>query len=149
MYDKLIDLTARDGYKLVGSYIKKIIGSGQEISEMQPRIRDARESGMTRIEISFYFDNTDAHKFRRTGMQDLFCRNASNLLNMIASDVLSYYPNILVRAYKSLSIYNLVNALGQVKNISLVIGAKNVWLVNCSTNHTGHFIGTNRAINLQ
>ena len=52
LYDKLLDLIARDGSHIVGSRINTILGSKQQLSTFDSRIRKAQLFGMMRIEIS-------------------------------------------------------------------------------------------------
>lgn len=52
IYDKMVDLCVRDGRNQVGSRIKEIVGSKNNLSKFNERLRHAQGAGMTRLEIS-------------------------------------------------------------------------------------------------
>ena len=52
VYDKVLDLIARDGINLVGSRISTILGSSRQLGLFEKRLRKAQATGMTRIEVS-------------------------------------------------------------------------------------------------
>ena len=52
VYDKVLDLIARNGCQLVGSRISTILGSSRQLGLFEKRLRIAQSTGMTRIEVS-------------------------------------------------------------------------------------------------
>ena len=52
IYDKVIDLFAREGTQHVGSRIKQILGSKRNLSIFEKRLCTAQYRGMTRLEVS-------------------------------------------------------------------------------------------------
>ena len=56
IYDKMLDLVARDGGNIVGSKMNKILGAKRELSLFEKRIRLAQYDGMTRVEVSICHD---------------------------------------------------------------------------------------------
>ena len=52
IYDKIIDLIAREGYAIVGSRVSDILRSKRSLTLFNKQIRIARFFGMTRLAIS-------------------------------------------------------------------------------------------------
>jgi hypothetical protein len=61
-YDKLVSLVGKNGRKMVSSQINKIVGSTHQLDSFQERIRRAKCSGMTRLEVSFHF-GSELHNY--------------------------------------------------------------------------------------
>lgn len=110
IYDKLTELIGREGCRLVGSKIKEIVGSKSHVTKHDQRFRKARDSGMTRLEISFCFDASNNYKFNQPSMKNQFHDNASNLIDRLTSSVLNR-PKILTLVYRKLSFFNLIQKL--------------------------------------
>ena len=62
-YDKFLDLIGRDGLKIVGSRFNQIVGESNNLDLLQSKVRAAQESGMTRVEISYYFNDQEDYRF--------------------------------------------------------------------------------------
>ena len=56
-YDKLTELVGRGGSNLVGSRIKEIVGSKGFFDRLTQRFRNTITSGVTRLEVSFFFNH--------------------------------------------------------------------------------------------
>ena len=52
VYDKILDLVGRDGASIVGSRVREILGCKPQLNSFNKRIRQAKNHGMTRLEIS-------------------------------------------------------------------------------------------------
>ena len=55
-YDKMLDLVGREGCTLIGTNFPKLIGSTNHINAFQQKLRKAKLKGMTRLEVSFNFN---------------------------------------------------------------------------------------------
>ena len=88
-YDKIADLLGKDGYRLVGSKMKKVIGATREIDEFQSKIRKAKSSGITRVEVSFCFDDSLDYTFGQPYMNNLFHINAKKLMDLLVDQVIN------------------------------------------------------------
>lgn len=56
VYDKCMDLTGWHAYLTVGSRMGDILGCKYALGQQQKKIYLARNDGMARLEVSFYFD---------------------------------------------------------------------------------------------
>ena len=66
LYDKLLDLAARDGSNLVGSRLKAALGAKDHLSMFERRVRRAQSTGMTRLEISVLHDALSTYQLLTT-----------------------------------------------------------------------------------
>jgi hypothetical protein len=80
-YDKIINLVGKDGTKLVGSMIKSVIGSTQKPDAFSSKMRKAKLSGLTRLEVSFRFPDSDDYCFGLPFMKHNFHKQAEILLD--------------------------------------------------------------------
>ncbi len=83
LYEKVLELIGRDGFKLVGSKIKEIVGSKRSVGKFENRFKKASNFGVTRLEISFMFSNLPEYSFNQPSMKTLFGPNASNFIHEI------------------------------------------------------------------
>lgn len=147
-YDKIADLCGREGFKLVGSRLSKIIGSTRESDVLQEKIRQAKFNGLTRLEVSFRFDDSNSYRFGGPYMEKNFHRFANSFLKRIQTEVLNH-SELLPLVFKDLDLLWLIHALATVPINVLIIGRTRVWLVNTATCHENHYIGTQRMIRLK
>ena len=56
IYDKMLDLVGREGCTFIGTNLPKLIGSTNHIDAFQQKLRKAKLKGMTRLEVSFNFN---------------------------------------------------------------------------------------------
>ena len=68
-------------------------------------------------------------------------------MNTIIEDVL-HNKNVTRNVYRKLSVTHLLGNLGNCDVNLLIIGKENSWIVNASTSHNNHFVGTRQAIGL-
>lgn len=57
-YDKVMETVGRDGYKQVGSKCSRIVGATRVLDDLNLKFRRAKMAGLTRIEVSFLFDDS-------------------------------------------------------------------------------------------
>ena len=103
---------------------------------------------MTRLEISFLFPDLPEYSFNQPGMKTQLQQNATRLIDRLVTDVMNN-SIVLKELYKSLNFFKFVHNFGLIKNNILVIGSKQVWMVNCATNHKSHFVGTERSLQIR
>lgn len=63
MYDKVADLAGRENYMFVGSKFRKIVGSTNNSDALQDKIKAAKFTGLSRLEVSFRFHELPAYSF--------------------------------------------------------------------------------------
>lgn len=56
-------MIGREGHKYVGTNIAQVIGSTYKLDELQPKVRHCKLTGMTRVELSFLFDDSPEYAF--------------------------------------------------------------------------------------
>lgn len=97
---------------------------------------------MTRIEVSFRFDNTDTLPFGMSYMKHTFFEAATNLL----ASILGVLSDVEVRkqVYKEVSLLELTHIFAELPRNLLLIGRTRIWMVVASTCHSEHYIGTMR-----
>ena len=81
-------------------------------------------------------------------MTNHFLPCAKNIVSRIASDVLNA-QHVLPLIYKEIDIHDLTHEFSKVRHNLLVIGRTRVYLINATTCHPDHFIGTYREISLK
>jgi hypothetical protein len=148
VYDKIADMVGREGVKLVGSNLSKVVGSCYNLDVMSKKVRAAKNHGITRVEVSFYFDDSDEYRFGQPFMNNMFHSNASILLKRITTKVINE-PTIHDQVCRRLDIFKLLHAFQTLKTNVLVIGRSYVWLLACGTCHPQHFVGTQRSLVLK
>lgn len=89
MYDKVADLAGREGYKFVGSRFKKLIGSTMVSDALQSKIKKAKHAGLTRLEVSFRFDESMEYSFNSPYSTSHFYDDADYLLSTLVDDVMN------------------------------------------------------------
>jgi hypothetical protein len=89
VYDKVADLAGREGYKLVGSRFKKLIGSTLASDALQSKIKKAKHAGLTRLEVSFHFDESMDYCFNSPYATSYFHADADYLLSTLVDDVMN------------------------------------------------------------
>ena len=88
-YDKMVEQFGRDGYKLVGSKLNRVIESTRGCDDLQKKYRKAKMEGLTRTEVSFMFDDSDEYSFNSPFMVNMFHRTAESFLHRIIASVLN------------------------------------------------------------
>lgn len=147
-YDKQIEQIGRDGYKLIGSKLSHVVGATRKADALQLKFRKTKLTGMTRLELSFYFDDSPEYQFYQTYMKNYWHRMAGNFLDRIVADVMNQ-PTMLKEVFKTLDTFSIVNKLSRADNNALIIGRTRAWMVNCRTCDPDHFVGTQRVVNVQ
>ena len=104
--------------------------------------------GMTRLEVSFNFDKFSDRSFGSTYMTNHFFNVANHIIYRLSVSILNN-KNVLPLAYKEIDIHQLTHAFSKIEHNLLVIGRTRVQIINASTCHPDHFIGTHRAIHLK
>lgn len=141
IYDKLLDLIGREAHHMVGSRIAVILGSRQVLTSFMRRIKEAQDDGLTRLEVSitqvalqrYIFANPTVKTCWHTKMQSAM----DHLVDRFLND-----PRILTYVYRRLSLPTLITLLGKCKDNLLVIGKNYSWIINATTGHGRHFVGT-------
>ena len=64
LYDKMMDLMAREFYHTVGSRCREILGAKNELNYFSNRLRQCQKTGMMRVEVSMFFDKDFGFKLR-------------------------------------------------------------------------------------
>jgi hypothetical protein len=130
VYDKLVDLIARDGCKPVGTRLSKIVGSSYRIGDLEKRVRKARASGLSRLEVSFYFTNVDGYRFNQASLNTVFHHDAHNLITEILISVINT-NEVLPKIYGKIKLTAFLSRLSQLNMNTLVIGYSRIWLILC------------------
>ena len=146
-YDKVLDLIGRDGTQMVGTRVDRILGSKGEYNSFIKRIVQAQHTGMTRLEISICAAALQKFKPWQPSAKTLWHSKIQAAMATIVQDVLGD-RTVVKHVYRTLSLPNLLGSLGQCKVNLLIIGRENTWLVNASTPHKKHFVGTRQAFGL-
>ena len=147
IYDKFIDLVARDHFFMIGSRTANIIGSKLHIDSFNKKLRHAKLSGMARLEISICKAAIENYKFYMTPERTLWHQKMQKIMEFLIDDILNN-KNIISIIYRSLHVPTLLELLGRSKENLLIIGTQNSWLINARTTSDRRFVGTRRAFGL-
>ena len=147
VYDKTLDLIGRDGMQMVGSRLGHILGCKGQYNTFIKRVCQAKNSGLTRLEISIC--RRALQKFRpwQASIKTLWHKKTQVALDFIVKEVLQS-KTVLKHIIRSLSLPHLLGKLGQCSTNLLLIGRENSWLVNARTSHKQHFVGTRKLVGL-
>jgi hypothetical protein len=98
------------------------VGSKPHVEKFDQRFRVAADSGVTRLEVSIFFNNTAEYRFKQPSMHNLLALNGIKFVDRLLSDVLNN-AEVLKEVYKSLNFHKLIHNLGNVDNNILAIGS--------------------------
>jgi len=144
VYNKTMDMWGREGCKLIGNNNRKVLGATKTLDVLQDKIKYARDHGVTRIEVSVHFKPTYGYTWGEPTMHTRLVSTASWLLRGLGHQVLNQ-EGMLKMTYQRASMRAFMfGLLGLNRNI-LIFGNNHYWLVQASTCHPGHFVGTQRA----
>ena len=146
VYDKILDMIGRDATHMVGSRIKEIVGAKHNLNLFNQKLRVARFSGMTRIEVSICSHAIDTFALCHPPVRTLWHTKVENAIDHLYSTTLNDNDVIDV-IYRKLDVSTLLAMLTNSSRNILAVGRNNSWLINCRTVHKRHFVGTWAAIN--
>lgn len=89
MYNKVLDLMSRDGTKPVGSRFNIALGCQRNLDVLAHRVKRTQTRGLTRLEVSYYFDTDSDHEFGEPSFKTLFWRGAKDFMDLLVSEVLN------------------------------------------------------------
>lgn len=147
IYDKLLDLLAREGSHLVGSRVATILGSKWQLSLLEKRVRRAQHTGMTRLEVSICPAALVKYAPHQPSVKTKWHSKMQAAMDLLVHDVLNN-KEVIQLVYRKLSLPTLLGLLGHCSNNLMVIGTRNTWMINARTCHRRHFIGTKQVINM-
>ena len=147
VYDKILDLVSRDGSQIVGSKVKAIVGSKKHLSSFNRKIQRAEGTGLTRLELSIHEDALTKYKMNEPSVKTKFFKRLAACMRHL-TDAFLNEEEVLAQAYFKIPINILLHLLAQTPVNVLAIGKKECWIVNASTPHPRHFVGTRCATTL-
>ena len=146
-YDKLMDLLGREGSHQVGSRLHTVLGCNRFLTPFQKDVCRTQKTGLTRVEISIRADALRKYRPFDPSAKTGWHLAADRGIKALAGEVLNR-GHICELVYRELSLCTLLAMLGRCPHNVLVIGQRYSWLVNASTCHSGHFVGTRAVIGL-
>ena len=129
---------------MIGSRTANIVGSKYKLDSFDRKLYDAKDYGMTRIEVSICHG-----AFKRFSPQFSSIRTNWHLkiqaaMDYLVSEILNDQDTIKM-AYRQMSVPKLLALFGRAKENLLLIGSHNCWLINAKTFLPRRFVGTRLA----
>ena len=146
-YSKDLDVIAREGSHNVSTRFNWIVGSKRQLGALEKRFRETCYVGLTRCEVSLYFNNTTYCSSYGALNNKNFPETISGVLDKIVSKVLNHEetrPLVL----HCLSMPTLIQNFCKASSSALIIGPNHCWIVNAVTSSQNHSVGTKRAIRI-
>ena len=147
VYDKVLDLMGREGCLPVGSRIKTIVGSRQQLDQLSRSMKKAQRTGLTRVELSMHLPQAFDQVLMGAFMRQEWNSMIPKALMSITDDVLNS-AKVVRLVHKFVDIPEIIHSIGRLSYNCLVIGEMHAWVVNCRTCHPNHFMGTERKISM-
>lgn len=121
IYDKMMDLLAREGRHLVGSRVSEILGSKRHLSTFNMRLRKAQSHGMTRVELSICPSSFQHYPMTHPSVKTLWHAKLQVFLAMTIRYVFNDEA-VLKMIYRKLTVPILIGKFGQTCSNLLIIG---------------------------
>ena len=102
---------------------------------------------MTRIEISCHHEALKRYIFGETSVKTLWHMKVQRALDHLVDNFLNK-ERVLDKAYRTLQLTHLITDLSRCEVNLLVVGRSYTWLINSTTGHPRHFVGTKRNFGL-
>ena len=147
IYDKMMDLVGRDGTQIVGSRLHKILGFSDTYDSFVKRVRQARHTGLTRLEISIHADAISTYNPWQAKVKTVWHKIISRTMTYVATQVL-LDKQVAENVCKALNFSSWICSISNVDINLMIIGRYQSWLVNAATVSKAHFVGTRRQIGL-
>ena len=88
-YDKILDLISREGCHQVGSRTHEVLGSKRQLNVFNKRIGQARNTGMTRLELSICLEALREYSPWETSVKTLWHSKVQSALDLIVNLVMN------------------------------------------------------------
>lgn len=97
---------------------------------------------MTRLEMSIHENAIHNYDTNKPRFRAQWARRVTLCMDQLAEEFLNH-EEVVLRCYHKIPISKLLTSLGLARFNLLAIGKKECWIVNFSTPHERHFVGTN------
>ena len=102
---------------------------------------------MTRLEISCHHEALKNYIFADSSIKNFWHSRMQSAVDHLVDKWLNY-PHIIKDVYKKLSLTELITRLSRCRVNLLIVGRSKSWIVNATTGHPKHFVGTMRNFGL-
>lgn len=126
---------------MVSSRIATIVGSERTLDAFNFKLRQAKYSGLTRLEVSICQGAMQRYSPSQASVKTLWHQKVQAALDYIAAQVLNS-QTILRQTYRKLSVPTLLASFGGLNDNMLVVGRRFSWLINARTQDQSYFVGT-------
>ena len=141
IYDKFLDLVGREYIHPVSSRINTVLCSGRQPGCFEKLIRKYQHVGLTRLEISVCHNALKKFSPWNPSVKTRWHVKMANAIDSIISGALNN-PKALSMTYRTMSLPRMINHICNTEINILAVGKRLSWIINASTGHRNHFIGT-------
>ena len=140
-YDKILDLVGREATFIVSSRLSTILSSGSLPGAFEKLIRKNQDRGITRLELSINEESIRRYDPWNRTMRRLWDKKICNALDKLVQSVLNHRKTQNLLSW-SVSVSSVISRLTKTNENILAVGKRHSWIINASTGHRYHFVGT-------
>ena len=140
-YDKILDLVGREATHLVSSRLSTILSSGSQPDAFEKLIRKNQHRGTTRLELSICREALKQYSPWGRSIKKEWNSKICNAMDKLVQSVLNHRKVKNLLSW-SVSVSSLISRLTRTNNNILAVGKRHSRIINASTGHKYHFVGT-------